>query len=73
LSFIQRPLTVGVCAKLLIRHKKARAARDALPFERPKLQATAITIDGSFADRLERAIRRSQPKLIEREVIEEDE
>src|SRR5215472_11443353 len=55
----------------LSEHVRMRAARDALPFERPKLQATAISFDGSFADRLEACIKRSQPKLIEAQAIDE--
>jgi hypothetical protein len=48
-----------------------KAASMALPFERPKLQATALMIDEkSFAAKLEACIKRSQPKLIEGEVIE---
>jgi hypothetical protein len=33
--------------------------------------ATALTIDGSFADPLERAIKPSQPKLIEAQAVDE--
>src|SRR5262249_667748 len=40
---------------------RVRAARECLPFERPKLAVTAIVDDdGSFAARLELAIARSQ-------------
>jgi hypothetical protein len=45
-----------------------RAANAAVPYERPKLAVAAVIHhDGSFADRLEKAISRSQspPKLIE--------
>jgi len=54
---------------------RMRAAALALPFERPKLQATAIIPMGqAFAERLERAIERSAKVLnhrtIESSVIE---
>jgi hypothetical protein len=52
---------------------RMRAAATALPFERPKLStAVQVHVDGSFAERLERAISRSQAptKLIETKVIE---
>jgi hypothetical protein len=45
---------------------RMRAAAIAIPFEQPKLQATAIThYDGDFADRLDRALARSaEPKVV---------
>jgi hypothetical protein len=40
--------------------QQMRAAIEALPFEVPKLGVTAnVTVDGSFAERLERALERS--------------
>ncbi len=57
---------------------RMRAAIECLPFENPKLSATAIaTMDGkSFAEALERCIERSQnppmlnsPKTIEHEEL----
>ena len=45
--------------------QQIRAAVEALPFENPKLSATAVTrMDGrSFAEQLERAIARSKQPL----------
>jgi hypothetical protein len=56
---------------------RMRAAIEALPFEVPKLGVTAnVVVDGSFAERLERALERSQsqpmlngPKTIEHELV----
>jgi hypothetical protein len=56
---------------------RMRAAIECLPFENPKLGVTAnVVVDGSFAERLERALERSQslpmldpPKVIEHEEL----
>jgi hypothetical protein len=58
--------------------QQMRAAIEALPFEVPKLGVTAnVTVDGSFAERLERALERSSspvprlngPKTVEHEEL----
>lgn len=52
---------------------RLRAAIEALPFESPKLQAIGYgSLDGTaFADRLERALQRSNgARLIEGKVVE---
>jgi hypothetical protein len=49
-----------------------RAAIEALPFESPKLSATAVLSSEDFADRLERAIARSgvrMPRTIDAKAI----
>jgi hypothetical protein len=56
---------------------RMRAAIEAAPYKHPKLGVTAnVTVDGSFAQMLERAIERSQgplllnaPKTIEHEEL----
>jgi hypothetical protein len=44
---------------------RMRAAIEALPFESPKLSATAVLTSEDFADRLEKAIARSGVKMVE--------
>jgi hypothetical protein len=47
-------------------HRRLKAAVEAAPYVHPHLKVQAIvTAGGDFAARLERAIERSQPKLIE--------
>jgi hypothetical protein len=53
-----------------------RAAVEALPFETPKLSATALSFPGDFAQTLERAIMRSgvrMPRTIEAEALPQPE
>jgi hypothetical protein len=55
---------------------RMRAAMAAIPFESPKLAVTSLVIDGSFADRLDRAVARSKEpnrmnRVIEHQPIEE--
>ena len=55
-------LRLACRGKIKLTPQQARCAIEALPYENPKLSATAIaTMDGkSFADALERAINRSR-------------
>ena len=54
--------------------QQMRAAIEALPFESAKLTAVAHIVDeGAFAERLERAVTRTELKLIEAKVISSDE
>jgi hypothetical protein len=48
---------------------RMRAARDAIPYESPRLQATAVIELNSFAARLEQRLQRM--KLIEAKPVEE--
>jgi hypothetical protein len=43
---------------------RIRCAVEALPFESPKLSATAVLTSEDFADRLEKAIARSGVKMV---------
>ena len=47
---------------------RMRAAVEALPFESPKLSATAVLTGEDFAERLEKAIARSGVKMIDAKV-----
>jgi hypothetical protein len=47
---------------------RIRCAVEALPFESPKLSATAVLTAEDFADRVEKAIVRSGAKMIEAKV-----
>jgi hypothetical protein len=52
---------------------RMRAAKDALPFESPKLAVVAQVDGGSLGDLLERALLRSRygpPKLIEGKMVQ---
>jgi hypothetical protein len=52
---------------------RMRAAIEALPFERPKLSASAALIGDDFASKLERAVKRSERVLeLEATKIEEE-
>jgi hypothetical protein len=53
---------------------RMRAAIECLPFENPKLGATAhVMVDGSFAERLERALERSRsPPLLDGTIEHEE-
>jgi hypothetical protein len=52
---------------------RMRAASVALEFERPRLAVTAVLGSDDFAERLDRAIARSSPKIIEARPITDDE
>jgi hypothetical protein len=58
-------LQMAYRGKVRLTPQQARCAIEALPFETPKLSATAIaTMDGkSFAEALDRAIERSKKPL----------
>jgi len=54
------------CNEGLPLHTRLKAAVEACPYVHPSLKATAIVPMGSdFAARLEKAVERSHPKLIE--------
>jgi hypothetical protein len=53
-------------------HRRLKAAIEAAPYVHPQLKAQAIVMaGGDFAARLERAIERSNPKLIEAKPVHE--
>ena len=58
-------LQLAYRGKIKLTPQQARCAIESLPYETPKLSATAVaTMDGkSFAEALERAIQRSQQPL----------
>jgi hypothetical protein len=52
---------------------RMRAAKEMLPYEYPRLAVVAqVGDDSSFAERLERALARSAPKVIEAKAIAND-
>ena len=59
-------LQMAYRGKVRLTPQQARCAIEALPYETPKLSATAIaTMDGkSFAEALDRAIQRSRSPLV---------
>jgi hypothetical protein len=66
-------LRLAYRGKVKLTPQQARCAIEALPYETPKLSATAIaTMDGkSFADALDRAIERSKsPPMLNASTIE---
>jgi hypothetical protein len=57
--------------ELKLTAQQMRAAIEALPFESPKLSATAVLHQGDFATRLDQAIARSnQARLIEGQAVQ---
>jgi len=50
-----------------------RAAQISIEYERPALKATAVVYGGDFARKLELAIKRAEPALIEAKPSEEAE
>jgi hypothetical protein len=51
--------------------RRLRAARECAPYVHPKLSTTAVLIDGgSFAERLQRSIERTQ-KVLDLQAVEE--
>jgi hypothetical protein len=58
--------------KLLPLPVRMRAATEALPYENPKLSAVAVaSMSGNeFAQRLDRAIARSRPLMIEAKAVQ---
>src|SRR6516225_826428 len=46
-------------------HRRLKAAIEAAPYCHPQLKATAVILGSDFAQRLELAVKRSEPALIE--------
>jgi len=46
-------------------HRRLKAACEAAPYCHPQLKATAVILGSDFAQRLELAVKRTEPALIE--------
>jgi hypothetical protein len=46
-------------------HRRLKAAIEAAPYCHPQLKATAVILGSNFAARLELAVKRTEPALIE--------
>ena len=54
-------------------HRRLKAACEAAPYCHPQLKATAVILGSDFATRLDAAVKRSEPALIEHQKVEADE